>query len=136
MKEENKLRMLFSSNSSNSVREDPPNAVLVTQEGQCTYEIIKLEITNNIVRMEMKVLSDDLKNISGRMSLFMDWINTNVYYANNYVYCCGGGTVFSMEESYGCPPGSTLIPCSAWNTPSGLCNSGASPSGRRCPSGY
>ena len=30
MKAENELRMLFSSNSSNSFREDPPNAVLVT----------------------------------------------------------------------------------------------------------
>ena len=44
---ENELRMLFSSNSSNSFREDPPNAVLVTQEGQCGYEITKLELVNN-----------------------------------------------------------------------------------------
>ena len=72
MKAENELRMLFSSNSSNSFREDPPNAVLVTQEGQCAYEITKLEVINNIVRMEMKALSDELENINGRMSLFID----------------------------------------------------------------
>ena len=69
---ENELRMLFSSNSSNSFREDPPNAVLVTSDGQCAYEITKLEVINNLVKMEMKALSDDLENISGRMSLFID----------------------------------------------------------------
>ena len=72
MKAENELRMLFSSNSINSFREDPPNAVLVTQEGQRAYEITKLEVINNLVKMEMKALSDDLENISGRMSLFID----------------------------------------------------------------
>ena len=75
MKAENELRMLFSSNSSNSFREDPPNAVLVTSEGQCAYEITKLDVVNNIVRMEMKALSDELENTNGRMSLF---INTRV----------------------------------------------------------
>ena len=72
MKAENKLRMLFSSNSSNLFREDPPNAVLVTSEGQCAYEITKLEVINNLVKMEMKALSDELENIRGRMSLFID----------------------------------------------------------------
>ena len=76
MKAENEIRMLFSSNSNNSFREDPPNAVLVTQEGQCAYEITKLEVINNLIKMEIKALSDELENIRGRMSLFID--NANV----------------------------------------------------------
>ena len=74
--------MLFSSNSSNSFREDPPNTVLVTSDGQCAYEIIKVEVINNLIKMEMKALSDDLENISGRMSLFIDSIDLTVYIRN------------------------------------------------------
>ena len=96
MKAENQLRMLFSSNLSNSYsfREDPPNAVLVTQEGQCAYEITKLEVINNLVKMEMNALKDDLENISGRMSLFIDgctWSATTLCCSPPCNWVDGGG---------------------------------------------
>ena len=108
MKAENQLRLLFSSNLSNSFKEDPPNAVLVTQEGQCAYEITKLEVINNLVKMEMKALSDELENTNGRMSLFIDNVTMTCYRR----WCCCSNTNLSI---FNCPPtsssGCTCGPC-------------------------
>ena len=119
IKAENELKMLFSSNSSNSFREDPPNAVLVTSIGQSTYEIIKIEVTNlvtnNIVRMEIKALSDDLDNISGKMSLFIDGSRSYHYTLD---YFGGSGTANLINYNCGRQLPSSLKnkgkACSSW----------------------
>ena len=99
MKAENEIIMLFSNNSSNSFREDPPNAVLVTQEGQCAYEITKLEFLNNIIRMEMKALSDELENTNGRMSLFIDDVTNHCSCSDNITCGCSNWSLLVIDEA-------------------------------------
>ena len=70
---ENQLNFLFNlDNSSNSFTEDPPNAVLVTKDGQEVFEILSLSTNNNLITMELSPLKKDLPYCEGKMSLFID----------------------------------------------------------------
>lgn len=80
-KSENELISLFTSSESisNSFSEDPPNASLVTNDGQIAIELIKLENNinkkNNIFHFRILNENNLVNNnqiINGTMSLFID----------------------------------------------------------------
>ena len=72
-KAEKQLNDLFNlDNSENSFSNDPPNAVLITSDGQEAFEVLKLTTNNKIIYMELKPLRGDLPSNTGKMYLFID----------------------------------------------------------------
>jgi uncharacterized protein YjbI with pentapeptide repeats len=69
----NDLEELFSENTENSFKEDPPNGVLVMKQGQLAFEILTMSVKDGIVRYVLRSLSNEnFVSESGKMSFFID----------------------------------------------------------------
>ena len=70
------LDNLFFMNNNDSFKNDPPNAVLVTEFGQKTFEIVSINVNNTQITYNLKILDSEenfaVDTISGQMSLFID----------------------------------------------------------------
>ena len=67
----------------NSFAKDPPNAVMVTQDGQDTFIVEKVKVENGKVTMTLKDLrgQNKLPEVTGRITLFIDnFLMGNVYF--------------------------------------------------------
>ena len=75
------LDNLFFMNNNDSFKNDPPNAVLVTEFGQKTFEIVSINVNNTQITYNLKILDSEenfaVDTISGQMSLFIDDIEYN-----------------------------------------------------------
>lgn len=71
-----KLDNLFFMNNNNSFKDDPPNAVLVTESGQKTFEIISIIVNTVHIQYNLKIIDNEenfsVDKITGKMSLFID----------------------------------------------------------------
>ena len=76
----NKISNLFNDNYQNSLKEDKPNAVLTTNDGQAVFEVMEEKYINNELIFTLNPLKNDLPNFNGNISLFID---------NIPLGCCG-----------------------------------------------
>ena len=69
----NQLNDLFIDNYQNSFKEDKPNVVLTTNDGQAVFEVMEEKYFNNEFIFTLNPLKNDLPNFNGNISLFIDF---------------------------------------------------------------